>query len=110
VSGDDVLWAVEVELVGWRKWRRTLALRNLLAMDSDVVRVLGVPLIESILQSRTGARTVKIVVLADSPGEASRKAKAIVSRALSEINDAVEARPWIISTGGSRPVDPPPVE
>jgi hypothetical protein len=100
-----MLWGVEVELVGWPRRRRTRTLRKRLAVAPEVVRVPKVPLIWSyfasiVLRTDRADPTVKIEVVADSPGAAHKKAEVVVTRALSEMDAPALARPWIISTDG----------
>jgi hypothetical protein len=110
VAGHSPIWHVEVQLPAWRTWRPSARrrLRQALAADPEVVRVCEVTPLSQRLLLRSIPPTVKVDLLADSPGAAYRSAEEVVTRSLTAIGRPGPAIPWIVGTNGDAQ-HPPPV-
>jgi hypothetical protein len=105
MASPDLVWSVEVEILGFRRWDPLirLRLRRALAADSDVIGVRTLrPFVEG-LALRSFAPSIVVEVIADSPGAAANRAETVVSRALAELGRGSDVRAHIVSTEGERP-------
>jgi hypothetical protein len=104
VVGVDLLWRVEVEMPDWRGWHPLVLrrLRRLLARDEDIVRVVAIRSSWERLLVTSVAQTVRVAVVADSPGAAARRAERALARTLMRLGRSPSVSAWIISTDGER--------